>query len=143
MNLKLCLASIGTAFCLLAGTPSSAWAGALENAKAAYDAKNYSEAAKWAKIAAEQGNAVAQNNLGLLYDNGQGVRQDYQEAAKWYRKAAEQGDASAQGNLGVLYEQGQGVRQNKAVAKEWFGKACDNGDQKGCDQYRRLNEKGF
>ena len=57
MNLKLCLASIGTAFCLLAGTPSSDWAGAFESARAAYDAKNYYEAAKWSKIAAEIGRA--------------------------------------------------------------------------------------
>lgn len=179
MNLKLCLASIGTAFCLLAGTPSSDWAGAFESARAAYDAKNYYEAAKWSKIAAEQGNAVAQFDLGVMYGKGQGVRQDYREAVNWYRKAAQQGNAKAQYNLGVMYEQGQGVRQNyreavnwfrraaeqglapaqfslgvmydqgrgvrknKAVAKEWFGKACDNGEQKGCDQYRRLNKKGF
>ena len=112
MNLKLCLASIGTAFCLLAGTPSSAWAGALENAKAAYDAKNYSEEAKWAKIAAEQGNAVAQFNLGVLYANGQGVRQDYQEAAKWYRKAVEQG-IICQNNF------------RHSFSLTWSGKTCD------------------
>ena len=47
---------------------------------------------------AEQGNAVAQFNLGLMYDKGQGVRQDYAQAVQWYRKAAEQGDAQAQYN---------------------------------------------
>lgn len=39
----------------------------------------------------EQGQAEGQSNLGILYDLGQGVKQDYVEAAKWYRKAAEQG----------------------------------------------------
>ncbi|WP_277600823.1 tetratricopeptide repeat protein [Eikenella corrodens] len=52
---------------------------------------------------AEQGNADAQYNLGVMYDNGQGVRQDYAEAARWYRKAAEQGYAKAQYNLGSMY----------------------------------------
>ncbi|HIF93894.1 MAG TPA: sel1 repeat family protein [Myxococcales bacterium] len=46
--------------------------------------------------AAEQGDADAQNNLGVMYANGYGVAENYAEAVKWYRKAAEQGDASAQ-----------------------------------------------
>ena len=46
--------------------------------------------------AAEQGNATAQYNLGVMYDNGQGVRQDDAQAVQWYRKAAEQGHAKAQ-----------------------------------------------
>jgi len=49
-----------------------------------------------------QGLANAQCNLGLRYDNGQGVKQDYTEAARWYRKAAEQGYALAQFNLGNM-----------------------------------------
>ena len=63
--------------------------------------------------AAEQGYAKAQFNLGLIYYNGQGVRQDYTQAVQWYRKAAEQGDAKAQYNLGVMYDNGQGVRMQK------------------------------
>ena len=43
----------------------------------------------------------AQYNLGVMYENGQGVPQDYKTAVKWYRLAAEQGDAGAQFNLGV------------------------------------------
>ncbi|MBS4943952.1 MAG: sel1 repeat family protein [Neisseria mucosa] len=93
--------------------------------------------------AAEQGNAKAQYNLGQMYRNGQGVRQDYAQAEQWYRKAAEQGIAQAQYNLGVMYANGLGVRQNYKIAKEWFGKACDNGFQPGCDAYRKLNQAGY
>ena len=93
--------------------------------------------------AAEQGNADAQFNLGVMYNNGQGVRQDYTQAVQWYRKAAEQGDAKAQYNLGAMYANGLGVRQNYKIAKEWFGKACDNGIQLGCDAYRELNQAGY
>ena len=49
---------------------------------------------EWRPLA-EQGNADAQNNLGAMYDKGQGVPQDYKEAFNWYRKSAEQGDAEA------------------------------------------------
>ena len=88
---------------------------------------------------ANQGYVDAQNNLGLMYYDGEGVRQDYAKAAEWYQKAANQGVGQAQFNLGVMYYNGQGVHRNIAVAKEWFGKSCDNGDQNGCDNYRKLN----
>ena len=75
--------------------------------------------------AAKQGYAAAQYNLGLMYDQGRGVRQDYTQAVQWYRKAAEQGDAQAQYNLGMMYAQGQGVRQDDAQAVQWFRKAAE------------------
>ena len=92
----------------------------------------------WLSLA-EQGNASAQFNLGNMYANGQGVKQDDFEAVKWFRQAAEQGYTDAQFNLGVMYAKGQGVRQDKGQAKEWFGKACDNGYQDGCENYGKLN----
>ena len=90
--------------------------------------------------AAEQGNASAQHNLGVMYSNGQGVRRNDAEAFRWFRKAAEQGDADAQNILGDMYLRGFGVRQDLALAQEWFGKACQNGDQDGCDDYQRLKD---
>ena len=56
---------------------------------------------------AEQGNADAQSNLGLMYESGQGVPQDYKEAIKWYRLAAEQGHALAQTITGLMYKTGR------------------------------------
>jgi TPR repeat protein len=53
-------------------------------------------AVKWWKLAAEQGIADAQFNLGLMYSTGQGVPQDNKTAVKWWKLAAEQGDAEAQ-----------------------------------------------
>nr|WP_314734839.1 Sel1 repeat protein [uncultured Campylobacter sp.] len=38
---------------------------------------------------------------------------------------------------------GQGIGQNFSTAKEYYGKACDLGLQLGCDDYRKLNEKGY
>ena len=58
--------------------------------------QDYKEAAKWYRKSAEQGDADAQDKLGLMYYNGQGVPKDYKEAVKWYTKAAEQGDDGLQ-----------------------------------------------
>ncbi|HEZ1322620.1 TPA: sel1 repeat family protein [Neisseria meningitidis] len=88
--------------------------------------------------AAEQGDADAQNNLGAMYVEGQGVRQDDTEAVRWFRQAADQGLAQAQFNLGAMYYKGHGVRQDRALAQEWLGKACQNGNQDGCDNDQRL-----
>ena len=60
------------------------------------------EAVRWYRLAADQGLAQAQYNLGVMYANGEGVPQDDQEAVRWYRLAADQGLAQAQLNLGQL-----------------------------------------
>ena len=78
--------------------------------------------------AAEQGDSVAQNNLGSCYYHGQGVAQDYSEAVKWYRKAAEQGNSYAQYNLGICYHNGQGVQRNYSAAVKWYRKAAEQGN---------------
>ena len=65
--------------------------------------KDFVEAVKWYRLAAEQGVAYAQYNLGYMYSSGEGVPKDFVEAVKWYRLAAEQGVAYAQYNLGLMY----------------------------------------
>ena len=61
--------------------------------------QDYKTAVKWYRLAAKQGYALAQTNLGVMYANGQGVPQDYKTAVKWYTLAAEQGYTRAQTNL--------------------------------------------
>jgi len=126
---------------LLAATGVFAIAGNFEDGLAAYNNKNYTQAVKLFQLLADQGDATAQSNLGFMYENGQGVKQDYVKAAKLYRLAADQGDALAQYNLGLMYAKGQGVRQNMSTAKELFGKACDNGSNGGCKNYAILNKR--
>ena len=46
-------------------------------------------------MAAAQGFAEAQFNLGNLYENGNGVAQDLKAAAAWYAKAAASGHLNA------------------------------------------------
>ena len=62
------------------------------------------EAVKRYRKAAAQGDAGAQNNLGVRYANGRGVAKDDREAVSWYRKAAAQGHAGAKKRLAVLGE---------------------------------------
>jgi TPR repeat protein len=79
------------------------------------------------KKKAEAGDATAQNNLGLMYDNGNGVPKDYAEAVKWYRLAADQGLAAAQLRLGLMYDNGDGVPKDSAEAVKWYRLAADQG----------------
>ena len=63
---------------------------------AAHQAKNYREAARLYHKAAEQGDAGAQNNLGAMSANGEGVAQDYVQAHKWFNIASALGNQFAE-----------------------------------------------
>src|SRR5271166_6632222 len=66
-------------------------AGPFEDAQAADQKGDYATELQILRPLAEQGNALAQLGLGVMYANGHGVPQDYAQAVVWYRKAAEQG----------------------------------------------------
>ncbi len=70
---------------------------------------DYDEAAKWYRLAAEQGHARAQSELGQLLQLGQGVNKDLKEAVRWYRASQEKEDAIALFCLADLYKDGTGV----------------------------------
>ena len=86
-----------------------------------------SERFKATKIKAEQGNALAQYVLGLMYYAGEGVPKDDVEAEKWFRKAAEQGYAKAQLLLSGMYLEGEGVPKNDIESYAWVLLAKANG----------------
>ena len=92
---------------------------------------------------AKQGEAGGQNELGMFYLEGYGVKQDYKKAFEWLEKASNQGYKTAHYQLGFIYFKGYGVKQNYKKAKELFGKACNGGLQDGCDSYKKLNERGY
>jgi TPR repeat protein len=106
-------------------------AGSLEAALSAALRGDYATALGLWRPLADQGNARAQRNLGVMYHNGQGVPQEYGAAAKWIGKAAEQGDPDAQHNLAFMYDNEQGVPQDPAAAVAWYRKAADQGDALG------------
>ncbi len=109
-----------------------AWAGFWDGV-GAYSRGDYQTALREWKPLAEQGDGLAQNNLGILYDEGHGVAQDFARAAEWYQKAAEQRHDDAQNNLGRLYENGLGVEQDLVRAHMWYNLAATQGNGAGLD----------
>jgi TPR repeat protein len=100
---------------------------------------DYATALRMWRPLADQGSAIAQFNLGLMYENGQAVPRDYAAAANWYRKAADQGNASAQANLGFMYANGEGVPRDYAAAASWYRKAAERAPDR--DPVRPLTPK--
>ena len=70
----------------------------------------------WYEKAANLGEPLAMNNIGHLYQMGQGVPRDYAQAMKWYRQAANAGLPQAMTNIGYLYSKGLGVAKDQAQA---------------------------
>ncbi len=86
------------------------------------------EAARFYRIAADQGVATAMYNLARMFDKGRGVARNMAEAAAWYEKAANAGHTAAQASLGTLYEFGEGVPVNLAEALRLYRLAADKGE---------------
>lgn len=80
------------------------------------------------KHLAEQGDAMAQNNLGLMYEAGHGVTQDFDLAIYWLAKAAKQGSSEAQYNIGRMVYFGNGVAKDYVQAFNLYKKAAEQGD---------------
>ncbi|MDE6835179.1 MAG: sel1 repeat family protein [Ruminococcus sp.] len=79
------------------------------------------------KAMAENGDIIAQNEIGNCYFFGCGVERDCKKAVEWCRKSAEQGYFKAQGNLGAYYYLGVGVEQDYNKAVEWYRKSAEQG----------------
>ena len=82
---------------------------------------------RWYEKAAEQGDGASFNEIGLMYSNGNGVRQDVNKAFGWFQRSAEAGYGWGMYNLAHCYENGSGVQKNLKLAGEWYAKAADEG----------------
>jgi TPR repeat protein len=102
-------------------------AGPLEDGFAALQQKDYDKARSLFLPLAKAGNAVAQFNLGAMYDFALGVPNNDREAAQWYLKAAEQGHSDAQYRMGFLFAEGRGVNKDYKKAMEWDLRAASQG----------------
>jgi len=67
----------------------------IAQAEAAYDRADYVEAVRWYRLAADQGNATAQFNLGVMSAKGEGAPKNFVEAYKWLTIAAARGYSDA------------------------------------------------
>lgn len=116
---------------LVGSLTATAWAD-VASGQAAYLRGDYGAAWREFKPLADQGNAEAQYQVGVMYDHGQSVKRSYRTAAQWYERAAEQGHAGAQFNLGfMLYngssEEDDPVAQNYTEAAAWLTRAAASG----------------
>ena len=87
-------------------------------------AQDYQEAVRWYRLAAEQGFASAQSNLGVMYDHGQGVPKDYVLAHMWMNLAAAKGVKEAVEGRDLLEKSMtlDELAEAQRLAREWQAK---------------------
>jgi uncharacterized protein len=115
----------------------------LDTAAAAHDKGDYATAVRDLRPLAEQGLAAAQYDLGLMYNNGQGVPQDDTQAFSWYQKAANQGYGDGQYRIGLAYYAGRGVAKDGVNAAAWFGKSANQRNGLAQSMLGVCNDEGF
>jgi TPR repeat protein len=108
----------------------------------AYHRNDYATALHEWQPLAEQGQAVAQYQLGLLYANGKGVTKDDAKARQWYEKAAIQGHTEAQVNLGVLLMYARGGQQDYKMAVYYLRLAANQGNDLAQRRLGQMYERG-
>lgn len=95
-------------------------------------AADLSRARNWSNDASIMGNALGQDTLGRILQQGvAGSAPDYAGAYRQFSAAAAQGCALAQTDLGDLYSNGYGVERNYSTAMAWYKKAADQNDSMG------------
>ena len=83
-----------------------------------------SQAVKWYRLAAEQGYARAQYNLGISYYNGEGVAEDNVQAYKWLHIASKRGIKGAakdREDTAEVMTSGE-IAEAQKLAREWMVK---------------------
>lgn len=81
---------------------------------------------------ADEGDAMAQYNLGISYLSGDGVIKNEEKAFSLFRKSAEQGCAEGQRELGRAYLDGIGTTADSALGLKWLEKAVLQNDSTAC-----------
>lgn len=96
----------------------------IDDAIAAYEAKDYKKSVKILIPLATQGVAKAQYRLGVHYYLGLGIGPDDKLAIEWLQRAADQGDPEALIDLGEFYHKGEIVKKDSSKAVTMFRRAA-------------------
>jgi len=101
-------------------------------------------AARLYRAAADEGYPLAQVNLGVMYEGGEGgLGRDDREAARLYRLAADQGYPAGQASLGTFLLAGRGgLRRNEAEAARLWRLAADAGNAQAQNNLGKLYAEG-
>lgn len=92
--------------------------------------QSYEEAVKWYRLAAAQGEAMAQVNLGYMYATGQGVGLDELRALMWFYIAADSGDAKA---LDLRERSSKAMKPEQVSQAQRMARECQKRKLIGCD----------
>ncbi|RHZ71344.1 hypothetical protein Glove_259g15 [Diversispora epigaea] len=79
-------------------------------------------------VAAEKECLISQYNLGLCYENGNGIDKDEVKAFEWFNKSAENEDIFGQYKIGKFFYEGYGTEKDTVKAIYWLNKAKENGN---------------
>jgi uncharacterized protein len=113
---------------LLCGAAGSVVAEPFNEGLKAFEGGNYPTAMRLLRPLAAEGDAKAQYNVGVMYEEGLGVSIDYTEAVGWLLQAAERGNSEAKIHMGFLYLYGRGVSRDYVSAHMWFDLAASEGN---------------
>jgi TPR repeat protein len=120
-SMKITLKHVVAAIILGLSFAEPVAAGPLEDADAALKRRDYATAVRLVRPLAEQGDANAQYNLGVFYDNGLGVPQDKVRAYMWFNLSAAQGreGAAAFRDLIARRMSPAQIAEAQKLAREW------------------------
>jgi hypothetical protein len=90
--------------------------------------KNYTAALRDYRTVADAGSAEALNDIGVKYDNGQGVLQNHTIAFDDFKKAAAAGSIRALANMAAAYSDGRGVVKDDAKGLDLAERAVEAGN---------------
>ena len=85
--------------------------------------QDFTEAARWHRLAADQGDAAGQFNLGVMYATGTRVLQDYTEAARWCWLAAIR-QTLPESHIGLLHNYACMVLGSRRTSSRQCGSPC-------------------
>jgi TPR repeat protein len=109
---------------------AGAVAGPWEDGMAAYNRGDYVPAIRLFRPLAEQGNAKAQNVLGVMYRKGEGVARNSVRAFLWFNRAAARGDARAKAELRDV---SQTMTAEELSQARKMAQACEASNYRSCE----------
>lgn len=105
--------------------------------------EDYSNAFKFAQIAADKEDKEGLTVLGALYLNGWGVNKDEKKAFECYLQAAAQGHEVALNQIGWMYQTGCGVEEDPVQAFFWYNESAQKGNDVGMNNLAYCYKDGY
>lgn len=89
-----------------------------------YEGHEFQEALRIFHMLAKERHIGAMNNIGAMYEAGEGVDKSLQKALYWYKKSVRAGGVAPIYNIADLYRKSGNMR----LSKKWFTRAVETKD---------------